>query len=53
MGPASAEPDITGSPCADSQLNRKSVKFYGDILGMSPYRFKVAGGTTRTAVKFG
>jgi catechol 2,3-dioxygenase-like lactoylglutathione lyase family enzyme len=31
----------------------KSVKFYCDILGMMPYRFKVADGTTRTAVKFG
>ena len=31
----------------------KSVRFYSDILGMTPYRFKVADGTTRTAVKFG
>jgi catechol 2,3-dioxygenase-like lactoylglutathione lyase family enzyme len=31
----------------------KSVKFYGDILGMMPYQFKVADGTIRTAVKFG
>lgn len=30
-----------------------SVAFYGDVLGMTLDKFKVADGTTRTAVKFG